>query len=247
MQKEIRKMKKGIGDRTGETISSGIIYRGPSLIDGAPIVAIATYSDRNKKTGTMVQTYIIREDIDPREASKTGADISICGTCPHRGTATADPAAKQAKGRTCYVLLGQGPLIVFRSYYRGVYAPADPAAIGRGRMVRLGTYGDPAAVPGEVWEALLSEAAGWTGYSHQSGFRPDMVMQSADTYAQAQAFWQAGARTFRVIAELAELDLNREVLCPASKEAGRRTTCEACKLCAGLATRSPKSVAIVQH
>jgi hypothetical protein len=74
-----------------------------------------------------------------------------------------------------------------------------------------------------------------------------MVMQSADTYAQALAFWQAGARTFRVIAELAELDTSREVLCPASKEAGKRTTCEACKLCAGLATRSPKSVAIVQH
>jgi len=247
MQKEIRKMKKGIGDRTGETISSGIIYRGPSLIDGAPIVAIATYSARNRKTGTMLQTYIIREDIDPRDASKTGADISICGTCPHRGTATADPAAKQAKGRTCYVLLGQGPLTVFRSYHRGVYAPINPAAIGRGRMVRLGTYGDPAAVPGEVWDALLSEAAGWTGYSHQSGFRPDMVMQSADTYAQALAFWEAGARTFRVITELAELDPAREVLCPASKEAGRRTTCEACKLCAGLATRSPKSVAIVQH
>jgi hypothetical protein len=247
MQKEIRKMKKGNAERTGETIFSGIIYRGPSLIDGAPIVVIATYSDRNKKTGTMVQTYIIREDIDPREASKTGADTSICGTCPHRGTATADPAAKQAKGRTCYVLLGQGPLIVFRAYHRGVYAPADPAAIGRGRMVRLGTYGDPAAVPGEVWEALLSEAVGWTGYSHQSGFRPDMVMQSADTYAQALAFWQAGARTFRVVHNISEIDPSREVLCPASKEAGRRTTCESCKLCAGLATRSPKSVAIVLH
>jgi hypothetical protein len=95
-------MKKGMGDRTGETISSGIIYRGPSLIDGAPIVVIATYSDRNKKTGTMLQTYIIREDVDPREASKTGADISICGTCPHRGTATADPVAKPRGARaTC--------------------------------------------------------------------------------------------------------------------------------------------------
>jgi hypothetical protein len=240
-------MKKGLGKRAGETISSGIIYRGPSLIDGAPIVAVAVFSKRNKKTGGMVQTYIIREDINPLEASKTGADVSICGTCPHRGTATSDPAAKQAKGRTCYVVLGQGPLVVFRSYHRGLYDVADPAAIGRGRMVRLGTYGDPAAVPSRVWDALLSEAAGWTGYSHQSGYRPEMVMQSADTYAQALAFWQAGARTFRVIAELAELDPAREVLCPASKEAGKRTTCEACKLCAGLATRSPKSVAIVQH
>ena len=240
-------MKKHIGKRAGETIWKGVIYRGPSLLDGAPIVVVAIFSKRNKKTGGMVQTYIIREDINPLEASKTGEDFSICGTCVHRGTATADPAAKQAKMRTCYVVLGQGPLVVFRSYHQGLYEPADPAAIGRGRMVRLGTYGDPAAVPSHVWDALLSEAAGWTGYSHQSGYRPEMVMQSADTYAQALAFWQAGARTFRVVLNVSEIDPAREVLCPASKEAGKRTTCEACKLCAGLATRSPKSVAIVQH
>jgi hypothetical protein len=208
---------------------------------------VATYSKSNSKTGVMVQTYILRTDIDPREASKTGADSSICGTCPHRGTATDDPAAKQAKGRTCYVLLGQGPLVVWRAFQRGFYQPQDPAAIGRGRMVRLGTYGDPAAVPAAVWDALLSEAEGWTGYSHQSGFRPDLVMQSADTAAEALAFWAQGMRTFRVVQAVSEIDPAREVMCPASKEAGRRTTCEACKLCSGLATRSPKSVAIVLH
>jgi hypothetical protein len=240
-------MAKAKAARAGETVFSGIIYQGPSVLDGAPIVVVATYSKSNSKTGVMVQTYILRTDIDPREASKTGADSSICGTCPHRGTATDDPAAKQAKGRTCYVLLGQGPLVVWRAFQRGFYQPQDPAAIGRGRMVRLGTYGDPAAVPAAVWDALLSEAEGWTGYSHQSGFRPDLVMQSADTAAEALAFWAQGMRTFRVVQAVSEIDPAREVMCPASKEAGRRTTCEACKLCSGLATRSPKSVAIVLH
>jgi hypothetical protein len=240
-------MAKVKAARAGETVFSGIIYRGPSMIDGAPIVVVATYSKRNKKTGTMVQTYIIRDDMDPVTASKTGADSAICGACPHRGTATDDPKLKQAKGRTCYVLLGQGPLTVWRSLQRGVYQPQNPANIGRGRMVRLGTYGDPAAVPAAVWDALLSEAEGWTGYSHQSGFRPDLVMQSADTAAEALAFWAQGMRTFRVVQAVSEIDPAREVMCPASKEAGRRTTCESCKLCAGLATRSPKSVAIVLH
>ena len=240
-------MKMAKGKRAGELVSSGIIYQGPSLIDGAPIVVIATYSKRNKKTGLMVQTYIIRADMNPLEASKTGADVSICGTCQHRGIPTTDPVAKQAKKRTCYVILGQGVLVTYKAFLRGVYKPQDAASIGRGRMVRVGTYGDPAAVPGEVWDALLSEAAGWTAYSHQAGYRPGMAMQSADTYAQALAFWEAGARTFRVVQDVAEIDLAREVMCPASKEAGKRTTCEACKLCAGLATRSPKSVAIVQH
>ena len=50
-------------------MKSAIIYNGPSLLDGQPIVVIATYSNRNKKTGHVVQTYILRSDINPLEAS----------------------------------------------------------------------------------------------------------------------------------------------------------------------------------
>jgi len=46
-------------------LRAGIIYQGPSLLDGFPIVAIATYSDRNTKTGKVLQTYIIRSDLSP--------------------------------------------------------------------------------------------------------------------------------------------------------------------------------------
>ena len=222
-----------------------IIYNGPSLLDGQPIVAIATYSNRNPKTGRVVQTYILRADLNPLEASKTGADYSICGNCPMRGTPTADPARKQAKGRRCYVNLGQGVLIVWRSFKRGVYQAGDPRTMGRGRFVRVGTYGDPAAVPQAVWDELISEASTWTAYSHQSGWRPDIAMQSADNHAQAVAHWQAGRRTFRVIADLGQLDQANEALCPASKEAGRRVQCTACKLCRG--GTAAKSIAIVEH
>jgi hypothetical protein len=229
----------------------GIIYQGPSLYDGKPVVVIATYSERNTKTGGVVQTYILRADMNPLEASKTGEDASICGTCPLRGEPTTDPARKQAKGRKCYVNLGQGVLITYRSFLRGVYPDAQTTdarrAIGRGRVVRVGTYGDPAAVPSHVWDELLADAASHTAYTHASGWRPDIAMQSADSLEQAQAHWQAGRRTFRVLVDLGDIVPAREVLCPASKEAGRRTTCDACRLCGGNATRSPKSVAIVAH
>ena len=33
-----------------------VIYKGPSLLDNEQIVVIATYSDRNTKTGKVVQT-----------------------------------------------------------------------------------------------------------------------------------------------------------------------------------------------
>jgi len=230
-------------------MKSGIIYKGPSLLDGKPIVAIATWSNRNTKTGAVVQTYILRSDINPLEASKTGEDFSICGDCTMRGEVNDDPKRKQAKGRRCYVNLGQGVLIVYKSFLRGVYAMANTKAgrntLGRARFVRVGTYGDPAAVPAFIWEQLLAEADTFTAYSHQSGWRPDIAMHSADNKAEALDHWKAGRRTFRVIADLGELDKTNEALCPASKEAGRRVQCTACKLCKG--SSLAKSIAIVEH
>ena len=226
-------------------MKSAIIYNGPSLLDGKPIVVIATFSNRNKKTGAVVQTYILCRDINPLEASKTGADFTICGNCIMRGEVTTDPVRKQAKGRKCYVNLGQGVLIVWKAFQRGVYKTGPARDMGRGRFVRVGTYGDPAACPAHVWEELLSEADTWTAYSHQSGWRPDIAMQSADTKAEAEAHWSNGHRTFRVIADLGQLDKAKEALCPASKEAGRRVQCTACKLCKG--SSRGKSIAIVEH
>lgn len=240
-----------------------VIYRGPSLIDGAPIVAIAiAKKSKNIKTGPMVQTYILREDIDPRDASKTGADYSICGRCKHRGIATDDPAVKLAKRRTCYVTIGQGPLIVWKAHKRGRYPDAIGsdaiAAIGADRMVRLGTYGDPAAVPAHIWRALISRAIGHTGYSHQSAiagaaFDAQTMMVSADSIADAENAWNSGARTFRIISRedwqrdgKGALVKGRESLCPASREGGFKSTCADCGLCAGNSV-SARSIAIVAH
>lgn len=232
-----------------------IIYRGPSLIDGKPIVAIAIGQSGNTKTGNMVQTYIIREDISPLEASKTGEDYSICGNCKHRGEPTTLKERKQALKRSCYVNLGQGPTIVYKALQRGVYASvtghAAIAALGKGRMVRLGTYGDPAAVPSYIWESLISEAKGHTAYTHQSGVataeaRPEYMMISADNETQARGAWEIGLRTFRVIKSTTEAVKGYEIICPASKEAGFKTTCASCGLCAGAQVKA-KSIAIVDH
>ena len=233
---------------------SYIIYRGPSLIDGQPIVVIAQTKSGNRKTGNMVQTYILRDDMDPLAASRCGADVSICGNCPHRGTAThADKG--QAKGRTCYVTLMHGPLVVYKAFVAGKYETvtghAAIKAIGAGRMVRIGTYGDGAAVPSYIIDSLCEDAAGWTAYTHQTGCAtastdPARYMTSADNVMDAQAAWSRGERTFRVIADVSDVVKGKEILCPASEEMGKRTTCEACKLCAGNSIKA-KSIAIVAH
>lgn len=236
--------------------TSSIIYRGASLIDGAPIVVVATVSSKNRKTGDMVQTYILADNgATPCENSKTGADYSICGNCVHRGKATDDPNRKQAIGRSCYVVISQGATIVHKTIQRGGYPVANNhqsiSAIGRGRMVRLGTYGDPSAVPSFIWESLISDAVGHTAYTHQNDIksadvRTDLYMTSADTLAQARDAWRRGERTFRVIENLDDLSKGDEIICPASDEAGNRTTCLKCGLCAGASVKA-KNIAIVVH
>lgn len=233
------------------TNESFVIYNGPSLYDGKPIVVIAQTSSDNRKTGNMVQTYILRSDIDPVSASRLGEDSSICGNCPHMGKPNPTSNKGQAVGRSCYVTLAHGPLGKYKAFKVGKYPEAFGhaaiRAIGLGRMVRLGTYGDPSAVPSYVWESLLSACEGWTAYTHASkNPMPETVMTSADSLAQAESAWERGERTFRVVKSLASIVKGKEVLCPASEEAGKRVTCESCKLCGGASVRG-KSVAIVAH
>jgi hypothetical protein len=229
---------------------SFVIYDGPSLIDGSPIVAIAQVKSNNRKTGDMVQTWILRSDIDPISASRTGADTAICGDCPHKGTPN-DNATGWATNRSCYVNLLFAPNGVYKAYKRGSYpiAPGHDAirAVGLLRGVRLGSYGDPCAVPNYIWESLTSGAEYVTAYTHNPvNPMPELIMTSADNQAQAQEAWSRGERTFRVISSLDKLIRGKEILCPASEEAGKRTTCESCKLCGGASVKG-KSVAIVAH
>lgn len=222
-----------------------VIYDGPSQLDGKRIIVVvcALERSRNAKTGHMVQTYILRADMHPIAAVKAGEDYSICGGCKHRGNG-------DGTERSCYVTLAHGPSHVWRSWLRGVYEPMDPAAAAillAGRMIRLGTYGDPAAAPRDVWEKLVAHAEGWTGYSHQyrvidrSWSR--LVMASADTPDEAREAQELGYRTFRV-----GMERNAgEVVCPASAEMGKKAVCADCRACMGLAGKARASIVIAPH
>jgi hypothetical protein len=229
-----------------------VLYRGPSLLAAAPIVAIVTGLWRpsaNRKTGAMLQTWILREDQNPLDAVHTAGDVAICGHCPLR--------AAPLTGRRCYVNVGRAPLAVYRAYQHGLYppvqSPAEIARAARGRIVRLGSYGDPAAVPTSIWRALVSRALRWTGYTHQwdrPDFDPrllDLCMASVETHAQIQnlATRHPGARYFRVRSPGASI-APHEMQCPAATEAGELLRCEACGACNGRAGRG-RSVSTVAH
>ena len=212
------------------------LWRGPSLLDGKPIVVIATgigRSSKNRKTGNMVQTYILRADMPPNQAIRIGADSSICGDCIHRGDGT-------GKGRTCYVNVGQGPRSVWAAWMRGSYPCVvshwDITNLGYDHTVRLGTYGDPAAVPADIWKALVFRCVGHTGYTHQWRRAPDLrglVMASADSESDAAEARALGWRTFRVAMPCDAPRMTGEAICPASAEAGKKLTCATCLACSG--------------
>ena len=138
-----------------------IVYEGKSMLDGMPIVMIALPDSTNRKTGNLIQTYIMRSDIHPQDAINSGQDESICGSCIHR---------KQVgdNGRTCYVFPPSFAGI-WKKYKAGGYEHINSRSINKfkNRLVRLGSYGDPLAVPTQVWSKLLSLSSGFTGYTHQ--------------------------------------------------------------------------------
>jgi len=224
-----------------------ILYEGSSALDGAPIVVIATglnAKSRNEKTGDMVQTWILRADVEPHAAVKSGQDASICGACPHR----------PALGGVCYVRVHEAPLSVFRAYKRGIYPRltlADAAAAVAGRTVRLGSYGDPAAAPVAIWEALTSQAAAWTGYTHQWRSAPDafkrLTMASVDDASEGFTARAAGWRTFRIRDASETVAPKLEFICPASKEAGQKTDCASCRACMGTDSKAKASPVIIVH
>lgn len=226
-----------------------IIYEGPSAINGEPIVVIATgFADASKNTktgGKLIQTFIMLQDVAPHAAAKAGLDDAVCGDCPHR----------PANNGSCYVVLHHAPLSTWRCYTSGTgYAFFDAETDGpllEGQGVRLGSYGDPAAVPIAVWLELLDFVDFHTGYTHQwktcDAEFSSIVMASADSLQDKIDANENGYRTFRVRPETDRTKDVGEFVCPASAERGHVTTCDACQACGGWLSKARANVVISSH
>lgn len=218
-----------------------VFYDGPSMLDGKPIVAIATERSDNRKTGPMIQTWILRRNIDPVRSIVEGYDRSVCGDCYHRGDAT--------RPRTCYVNMGQAPLSVFNAFKRGSYQRGTLHEVieRTGRPIRMGAYGDPVAVPWSAWHGIHS-APSWTGYTHQwreLHARPfkGVLMASCDSPSEAIDAARDGWRTFLVTKHDNKDPIEGSIVCPS--ETG--TKCIDCGLCAGLQHEDAPSIQIPAH
>lgn len=228
------------------------LWRGPSLVDGTPIGVVVTHvrgAPLNRKIGDMSQAWILPLNREPLEAVRTGEDRAVCGTC----------AFRPSLGGGCYVSVAYTAQRVWWAWRQlGSHGPvtALPTDLAR-KPIRLGAWGDPAAVPLDVWRPLLAAVPAWTGYTHRwrelagddrAGWQAVAMAScdSPDDVAEARA---AGWRTFRARPPESPL-LPGERVCPSAAEAPTHgsVTCADCLLCDGHAlARRRRDVAIVVH
>ena len=251
--------QKALRDDLGRTGCNGFVFwQGASMIDGKPVVLIVTNvvkPSKNEKTGPMIQTYILRSDVNPFDALLTGEDVSVCGFCPLRPF-----LAKLNKlvGKRCYVNVPKAVLGVYRAFKNRRYASKNRVAEHTARLasknLRKGTYGNPSAIPVAVWQELESLCKKGTGYDHRWKSIHQTwnkhVMASVSNLVDAQKAWTKGYRTFRTRKAHEPLASN-EIVCPASAEGGKKRSCITCFACdgnpKGKDPKRVKSIVIIEH
>jgi hypothetical protein len=242
--------------QTGE-----IVYEGPSRLDGTQIVAILTYESKNTGTGNMAQLTILNQSHDPITTLKMGMDTGICGDCPF-----SNASHNKAKGGGgCYVNAGQAPLAIYNAWRAGSYQRGNVLTRTRmlkGKGLRLGSYGDPTALPIGLVRQMTRQAAYHTGYTHQwaggrdrhtgkikkriaSGWR-HLVMASCETVEQVKTASSRGWRSFRVKTLTAPVT-SLEVLCAKDATHENPKTCSQCKACDGWKREGQRSIVINGH
>ena len=233
-----------------------IVYHGQN--NGHNIVAIATglvNASDNRKTGPMLQIWILNADKNPVEAIASGDDVSVCGDCMHR----------KSKGGACYVNPGQAPNRIYKSFKEGgyPYIVNDPKVFESGNIesayvqngnwdlfknykVRFGAYGDPSFIPISIIEKIASNCKGYTGYTHQWKKTDSRYKQyltaSVDFPWEYDLAKKLGWKTFRVAVDWNKKAPN-EIPCLNSSQ-GKQ--CADCLLCSGT-SRGGKDIYIKVH
>jgi hypothetical protein len=171
----------------------------------------------------------------------TGCTAWGTANCPHRGKASGGSGACYVNPRT--------PASVWRAFSRGNVRPLDLAAF-KDRKVRFGAYGDPAAVPFEVWQAIAEVADGITGYTHQwRACDPRLAtvcMASCDSIDEYRAARRNGWRGF-VVRELGAAKPKGLVQCPATAGKDNKVTCLTCMQSRATGAPRPSRLKFTAH
>lgn len=221
---------------------------------GQECVVQVQHGSANSKTGDSVQVWILPKSWVFEGEKAMMNDEASCMDCPH---------SKQ-NNRSCYVRKGfaeYGLKSKVKSLKKAFdtgnleFLPIDDLIVYegdkcRGKFIRFGAYGEPVLLGENVVKALTSLASNFTGYTHQwhiakYDWARKYFMASVETEALMKRANLVGFRTFRVRSKTDPISA-QEIVCPASKEAGRKVTCNNCALCKG-ASIGAKNIVINKH
>lgn len=222
--------------------NSAILYEGVSHIDNVtPIVCVITGLNfsSNSKTGNVLQTYIIRQDIKPTDAVKMGLDGAICGTCKFSG------------GNGCYVNIGNAPTQIYKAYKAGKYKHISKLDLLRikGRVIRLGSYGEITAIPYIIVHNIVKACKSHLGYTHRwneiDKKWSKYLMASVDNIFEKRIAKDMNYRCFETLTSIDNLQ-EKSVICPATSFGGFKANCDTCGLCSGTKVNA-KDIGVVLH
>lgn len=214
-----------------------VAWEGPSRFTGEPLIVVVTGLKRpstNRKTGPLLQSYILSRDKPPHVSVYEGTDQDVCGACP------------LSQGDGCYVIPKNDPRAVWEGYHRGLYPALSPREVTReieGRPLRMGAYGEPTATPLPMWLDWARASKMWVGYTHtwraqeKNGFRTPacdwrwrwILMASVHGDREAREARDRGWRYFKTGSVV---PWAREFECPATR-ATNPLTCLECRACGG--------------
>ena len=143
---------------------------------------------------------------------------------------------------------------IYKAYKSGKYEPLNYDILKshlRWKAVRFGAYGDPAALPLWLINAITKNCKDFTGYTHSWKRFPGLskyFMASVESYDLKDKAKKLGFRTFRVIPKTEFRNSNRmekyyrEITCPAENK-GKQ--CIDCLLCNG--SKQAADITITAH
>lgn len=221
---------------------------------GQECVVNVQHGSKNSKTGDGVQIFILPMSWIIEGKTAMQDDSASCMSCIHA----------KSNNSSCYVRKGfaeYGLMSKVNSLhkmhnngdieYKSVAdLPSMEGSKMKGKFVRFGAYGEPVLLGPEVTKAISELAANFTGYTHQwhmpqYEWAKEYFMASVETDPLMKRANDKGFRTFRVRTKQEVINGN-EVVCPASKEAGRKVTCDKCGLCKGASSKA-KNIVIIKH
>lgn len=198
---------------------------------------------QNEKTGDMIQSWIF-------DRSKLTEKVfgAKCDACPMMSQCYVMKGTQAHNSVRRATLKALGLLDGNTSYKVTTLEKVLPMLSGR--PLRLGSYGDPSAIPLEDMRALVGAADGHTGYTHfwrsSDPAYSRFLMASVEDLAGEMLAQSLGYRTYRVLRKH-ETDhevTDRSILC-LEKSAG--LSCSNCMICCGTSKPKAKHVYIYEH